>query len=189
MIHVHAEVGKSIRSAMVNNMDEFKFNELTKEFITAYRQFLLCAYMHKDVTSEIYHRNKPTWDMIIRSLDLNSTLSLAKIFEKYKDIGRPFDDEKLNDTRKRILNFRDELIAHFDVDTLRNIDVFLKENRIYGTDGLLIIEALKNRFLGFQKSYKFRTDVENLFRQTTNETVSDFNKWFSGFSQNGEGHA
>jgi len=164
-------------------MDEFKFNELTNEFMTTYRQFLLCAYMHKDVTSEIYHRNKPTWDIIIRSLDLNSVLGLAKIFEKDKDIGRPFNDTKLDSIRGRILNFRSELIAHFDLDTLRNLDVFLKENRIYGPDGLSIIEALKNRFLSFQKSYKFKIDVDNLFRQTTNETVGDFNKWFSGFSQ------
>ena len=168
-------------------MDEFEFRELINEFMTAYRQFLLCVYMHKDVTSEIYHRNKQTWDTIIRSLDLNSVLGLAKIFyDKDEDIGRQFNDKKLDGIREKILNFRHELIAHFNSGTLRGLNEFIEKNKIYRSDGLSIIEALKNRFLGFQKSYKFKTDVESLFRQTTNETVTDFNKWLSAFCKMGE---
>lgn len=71
---------------------KINFENVIWDFLFAYRQFLLNGYLHKRVNHDAYEKNPATWNTLLLSLESGALLGLAKLLERKKDIGRPFDN-------------------------------------------------------------------------------------------------
>lgn len=162
---------------MFNQID---FENIVWDFLFTYRQFLLNGYMHKRVKSDSYGIAPATWNTILLSLEAGTVLGLAKLLEN-NDLGRKFDSEDKNIISEKIIKIRKSYIAHNDLSKMRNRDSFLKENQLAGSEIITIVDALKNRLIQYQKSYNFQIDVDNLFRETTQNSLEDLNGWLKSF--------
>ena len=179
---------------MLNKTD---FENILWDFLFTYRQFLLNGYLHKRVNHDAYEANRITWDTLLISLESGALLGLAKIlYDREKNLGRPFNYglgktfhneefnyEELNEIRKKILDLRHDYIAHQNLSKMRNMDSLLKENRLTGTDGVKMIDALKSRLIQYQKSLKLDIDVQKLFTESQNNALNDLNSWLKTFKK------
>ena len=171
------------------------FENIVRDFLFTYRQFLLHAYLHKRVNHDAYEANRITWNALLISLESGALLGLAKIlYDREKNLGRPFNDglgktfnngefnyEELNEIRKKILNLRHDYIAHQNLSKMRDMDSLLKENRLTGTDGVKMIDALKSRLIQYQKNLKLDVDVQKLFTESQNSALHDLDSWLKSF--------
>jgi len=162
-------------------LSQIDFENIVWDFLFTYRQFLLNGYLHKRVTNESYRKNPATWDVILISLENGTLLGLAKLLEKEKDFGREFNRDDLNIISEKIIEIRKSFIAHNNLLKMRNRDSFLTENQQTGSEILTMIDALKNRLIQYQKSYNLNTDVDDLFRKTTQNSLEDLNVWLKSF--------
>ena len=148
---------------MLNKTD---FENIVWDFLFTYRQFLLNGYLHKRVNHDAYEKNPATWNTLLLSLESGVLLGLAKLLERKNDIRRPFDNfagktfdnkefdsEELNEIANKILNLRHAYIAHADLSKMRNMDSFLNKNRLSGTEGIKMFDALKSRIIQYQKNF------------------------------------
>ncbi len=170
------------------------FENILWDFLFAYRQFLLNGHLHKRVNHGAYEANTATWNTLLLSLESGALLGLAKLLERKNDMGRPFDNlagktfenkefdgKELNDIANKILKLRNAYIAHADLSKMRNMDSFLKENRLTGTEGVKMIDALKSRLIQYQKNLKLNVDVQKLFTESQNNVLRDLNSWLKSF--------
>ena len=170
------------------------FENVIWDFLFTYRQFLLNGYLHKKVNHDAYEANPATWNTLLLSLESGFLLGLAKLLERKGDLGRPFDNftektfdnkefdsKELNDTASKILKLRHAYIAHADLSKMRNTDSFLTENRLNGTEGVKMFDALKSRLIQYQKNLKLDIDVQNLFTQSQNNALHDLDNWLRSF--------
>lgn len=169
------------------------FENIVWDFLFTYRQFLLSGYLHKKVNHDTYKKNLATWNTLFFSLESGALLGLARILER-KDIvksfnnfiGKTFDNKKfdskeLNDIAKKILNIRHAYIAHADLSKMRNMDSFLNKNRLSGTEGVKIFDALESRLVQYQKNLKLNVDVQKLFTESQNNALNDLDDWLKSF--------
>ncbi|OHA19387.1 MAG: hypothetical protein A3C08_01265 [Candidatus Taylorbacteria bacterium RIFCSPHIGHO2_02_FULL_47_18] len=177
---------------MLNKID---FENIVRDFLFTYRKFLFYAYLHKRVNHDAYEANRITWDTLLISLESDALLGLAKIlYDREKSLGRPFNDgsgktfnneefnnEELNEIRKKILNLRHDYLAHQNLSKMRNMDSLLKENRLTGTDGVKMIDALKSRFIQYEKNLKLDVNVQKLFTESQNNALNDLDSWLKSF--------
>jgi hypothetical protein len=176
---------------MFNKTD---FENIIWDFLFTYRQFLLNGYLHKRVNSDVYEKNSATWNALLLSLESGALLGLAKLLERRNDIGRPFDNftgttfdnkdfdsKELNKIANKILNLRHAYIAHADLSKMRNMNSFLNKNRLSGTEGVKIFDALKGRLIQYQKNLKFNIDVQKLFTESQNNALNDIDDWLKSF--------
>lgn len=157
------------------------FQNIVWDFLFTYRQFLLNGYLHKKVNHDAYEANIPTWNTLLLSLETGALLGLAKLLERNDDLGRTFNNPELDDISKKILDLRHAYIAHADLSKMRNMDSFLNNNRLTGTEGVKMIGAIKNRLIQYQENLKLEIDVQNLFTQNQNNALNDLNSWLKSF--------
>lgn len=175
---------------MFNKTD---FENIIWDFLLTYRQFLLNGYLHKRVNHDAFEKNPATWNTLLLSLESGALLGLAKLLERKKDIGRPFesfagktfdnkefDSKELNEIVNKILNLRHACIAHADLSKMRSM-AFLNKNRLSGTEGVKIFDALKSRLIQYQKNLKLDIDVQGLFTQSQNNALNDLDIWLKSF--------
>jgi hypothetical protein len=160
-----------------------EFKELLVVLIETHRQLLLQGVLHKRVVTEAYHRNAPTWDVLLRSLELGTALGLRKILEKDGYFGRKFSDERLNKIASRLENLRNKFIAHFDFSAMKSRTSFFEENQLTGSDLILMVEALKQRAIQYQIAYAVDVDVHKLFVEATQTSMADLDMWLQSFKQ------
>ena len=176
---------------MLNKTD---FENIVWDFLFTYRQFLLNGYLHKRVNHDAYEKNPATWNTLLLSLESGALLGLAKLLERKNDIGKPFDSfagktfdnkefdsKELNEIVNKTLNLRHAYIAHADLSKMRNMDSFLNKNRLSGTEGVKIFDALKSRLIQYQKNFKLDVDVQGLFTQSQNNVLQDLDIWLKSF--------
>lgn len=176
---------------MFNKTD---FENIIWDFLFTYRQFLLNAYLHKRVDHDVYEKNLATWNTLLLSLESGTLLGLAKLLERKKDIGRSFnglagktfdnkefDDKELNGITKKILSIRNAYIAHADLSKMRDMNSFLNKNRLCGTEGVKMFDALKSRLVQYQKNLKLNVDVQKLFTESQNNVLNDLDGWLKSF--------
>jgi len=170
---------------MLNKTD---FENIVWDFLFTYRQFLLNGQLHKRVNHDAYEKNSATWNTLLLSLESGTLLGLAKLLERKNDMGRSFDNlagktfdnqkfdsKELNDIADKILKIRHAYIAHADLSKMRNMDSFLNKNRLSGTEGIKMFDALKSRIIQYQKNFKLDVDVQKLFTQSQNNALNDIN--------------
>lgn len=157
------------------------FENIILDFLFTYRQFLLNACLHKRVNHEAYEKNLATWNTLLLTLEAGSALGLARILERDKDFGRPFNDPKLNVISQKIINIRNKYIAHSDLAKKRNSASFLTENQLSGSDIVLMFGALKDRGLQYEKELKMDIKFQILFTETQNNAVNDLDTWLKSF--------
>lgn len=168
--------------------NETNFENILWDFLLTYRQFLLNGQLHKRVDHDTYIANTATWNALLLSLESSTLLGLAKLLERKNDIGRSFDNresdgEELNDIANKILKLRHAYIAHADLSKMRNMDSFLNKNRLSGTEGVKIFDALKSRLIQYQENLKLNVDVQKLFTQSQNNALNDLNSWLKTFKK------
>lgn len=172
------------------------FQNIVWDFLFTYRQFLLNGYLHKKVNHDAYEANTATWNTLLLSLESGFLLGLAKLLEWKDDLGRTFDSfagktfdnkdfdgNELNEIANKILRIRHAYLAHADLSKMRNMDSFLNENRLTGTEGVKMFDALKSRLIQYQKSLKLDVDVQKLFTESQNNTLHDLNGWLKSFKK------
>ena len=98
-----------------------------------------------------------------------------------KDLGRPFNDKNLDSIAKKILNLRHAYIAHNDLSKMRNMTSFLQENKLFGSDIIIMIDALKKRLIQYDEKLGSKIDVNKLFRLTTTNAGTDIESWLKSF--------
>lgn len=162
-------------------LNDKDFSDLVESFLFTYRLFLLNAYMHKDIDSELYNKNIPTWDSIISNLEFGVIIGLYKILERRTDFGQEFPDNQLNVISKKIRKLRNRVVAHFDPNAL--VKSFFEAHQSTGTDLINLFEAIRNRLIDYQKANRLNTDVGNSFRFVTSDTVNDFKLWMNHFKK------
>lgn len=123
----------------------------------------------------------PTWNTLLISLESGTALGLAKLLEKQEYFGRPFNSAELNLIAEKIKNLRDKFIAHNDTRKMRVRKSYLQENQLFGSDLVKIIDALKKRFLSYEKAHGLVPGVEAHFQLTTKITMEDLGKWLVFF--------
>jgi hypothetical protein len=166
---------------MFNKAD---FENIIWDFIFTYRQLLLHGNFHKRVNHEAYEKNIATWNTLLLSLETGVILGLAKILERDKDFGREFEDTNLNIISSKIIKIRHTNIAHSDLSKKRDpasFLSFLQENQLTGSDIILMFDALKDRAIQYQKTFKFEIDVQSLFTQSQNNALKDLDDWLKSF--------
>ena len=156
------------------------FENIVWDFLFTYRQFLLNGYLHKRVNHNAYEANPATWNTLLLSLETGFLLGLARILEREDNLGRPFNDKELNEISEKLKKIRNS-IAHTDLSKMRDMDSFLNENRLTGTEIIKIINALKKGLIQYQKNLKFEIDVQNLFTQSQNNALKDLDSWLKSF--------
>jgi|SRR3989344_8019458 len=174
------------------------FENILWDFLFTYRQFLLNGYLHKRVNHGAYEANTATWNTLLLSLESGALLGLARLLDKHreKDIGRSFNDltgktfdnkefngKELDDIKEKILSLRHAYIAHADLSKMRDMGSFLKENRLNGSDGVKMFDALKSRLIQYQKNLKLDVDVQKLFTESQNNALNDLNSWLKTFKK------
>ena len=165
---------------MVFNDEDFR--KIIEDFLLTYKQFLVSARMHQKVGTDLYKKNISTWNTILRSLEAGVVVGLNRILERKDDLGRKFEDEKVNTTAKKIDNLRHSHFGHFDISKMR-LGGYLQENQIFGSDLIDLIDAIKKRLITYQSSYKLNVNVDQLFRSATQESMSDFESWMIYFKK------
>ena len=174
-----------IRKLFYNNklpeiLSDRDFKKLVNDFLFSYR-LLLNAYMHKDIDSAIYNKNRPTWDTIILNLEFGVIIGLYKILERRKDLGQEFADNRLNIISKKIRKLRNRVVAHFDPNAL--VGSFFQAHQNTGSDLIDLFEAIKKRLIDYQKIHNLTTDVDNSFRFVTTDAVNNFKSWTDYFKK------
>ncbi len=162
---------------MLNKID---FENIVWEFLFTYRQFLLDGYLHNRVNHAAYEANLATWNTLLISLEKGFLLGLARLLEREDDLGRTFNDGELDGISKKIINLR-HTIAHADLSKMRNMNSFLSENGLTGTEGVKMFDALKSRLIQYQKNFKFNIDIQSLFTQSQNNALNDLDSWLKSF--------
>jgi len=170
------------------------FENIVWDFLFTYRQFLLNGYLHKRVNHDAYEANTATWNTLLLSLESGTLLGLAKLLERKDDLGRTFNgglgktfnneefnDAELNGIAKKIINLRHAYIAHADLSKMRKMNSFLIENRLTGTEGVKMFDALKSRLIQYQKNLKLEIDVQKLFTESQNNQLHDLEGWLKSF--------
>ena len=156
---------------------------LTSDLLATYKYLLLHGFLHKRVTTRAYEKNFETWSGILLSLEASLVLGFDRILEHKKYFGHEFESEELNDIVKRINNIRKKLVAHIDLQVVKNKDAFLEKNSFNGTQAIKLIDALKKRAIALQKAFKYQLDVEALFKDQTKRTMNDLDLWLKSFQE------
>ena len=159
---------------MLNRTD---FENIIWDFLFTYRQFLLNRNLHKKVHTGAYEKNVTIWDTILLGLEAGAIVGLARLLERKNDIGRNFNDKNLNSIASKILDLRNAYIAHFDLSNMRNSKSFLEKNHLTQSDLELIIDAIKNKLINYQKKFNFGLGFEILFETTKSLLLEDLDNW------------
>ena len=156
------------------------FENVFWDFLFTYRQFLLNGNLHERVNNEAYQKNSDTWNTILLSLELGVVLGLAKLLEE-KYFGREFNNLELTAISEKITEIRNGFIAHHNLWKMRNRVSFLEANKLTGTDIIRLIDTLKERTIQYQRSFNAKIEVQQLFMETTRNTMSDLDSWLKSF--------
>ncbi len=154
------------------------FDIFIKCLLIAYKGFCLNERMHEKINSPDYHKFKQTWDVILIATEIDYKLWLAKILDE-EDAhdclkGYPFEGE-YKETVRKITNWRNDFIAHFNLATLRDYKKFAEENLLRSGS----IRSLFNKIITIADQYN-RGHIPELkarFSEIEKKTLNEADEW------------
>lgn len=166
-------------------MDKTKdFKTLVEHFLFTYQKFCLNKILHKKVDTKLYKKFISTWNIVLRSLEADYMMGLAKFFEQPKDIEKTisiylfldYQFKKYDKVIIKICNWRNKFFAHLDARASRNSGTFLKENKLNRIE----INALFDTAIKVIDQLGNNLKIPNLkqqFTQTKKEVQNECDRW------------
>ena len=159
------------------------FEILVKCLGIAYKEFCLNKRMHEKIDSGLYGKFEKQWNAILVTLEMDYKLWLAKILDKddAPDCLKGIVKER-SSIIITIEKWRNEFLAHFNENTLRNFEEFREEYRL--DDNL--IQSLFDRLIKiinqYNKTYKVSPDLTVFFQEIKQESLDECDKWLKIFN-------
>ncbi len=149
----------------------------------AYKQFCLNEKMHKAIKTGLYDKFNQQWNAILIALETDYKLWLGKILERkytHKFLGRREFSEELGETEKKIMEWRNGFLAHFNFKNLREYESFVEKNPLESN-------LIRNLFYKIAEVInQYDSSILNLkesFQQIEKETEAECDKWLDNFKK------
>ena len=149
----------------------------------AYKEFCLNQRMRKKIGPGLYAKFEKQWDAILVPLEMDYKLWLAKILDRN---DTPDCLKGIVKERSQIIitieKWRQEFLAHFNKNTLRNFEEWREKNKLDDS----LIQGLFNRLIEivgqYNEVYKVSPDLKVFFQRIKQESLAECDKWLKFFN-------